>query len=274
MVGIDDGSDSAVAQQWAAREAAMTHRPLTMVYAQFDPYSVIPADAAIPPAVEFGVQPADADRMLADAVEAVRRFEPGVEIITYTEPANPARLLLEQAKDAALVVLGNRGASVLSELVLGTVCGAVAAKAPCPVIAVSGQPAWPDAPIVVGVDGSMISAQAVEFAFDLAARRGVPLHLHRVLRPGAPDATAEVEERVVPYVARYPGVTLRTACTRGEPVAALIQAAANAQLLVVGARGHGVTAGLLTGSVSHALLRKAPCSMAVVRRGCALATAS
>lgn len=272
MVGVDEGSDSAVALQWAAREAAMSGRPLTLVYAQFDPYAVVPADAALPPTVELGVSPAEADRVLDDAVQAVRAFEPGVEITTYTEPGSPARLLLEQAESAAMVVLGNRGASVLSELVLGTVCGTVAAKAPCPVVAVSAHPAWPDAPIVVGVDGSGIATQAVEFAFDLADRRQVPLLVQRVQRRGGPDVTGEVRERVAPFAARYPEVRLQVTCTEGDPVTGLMETAADAQLLVVGARGHGAATGLLVGSVSHALLRKAPCPMAVVRKGCTVTT--
>jgi nucleotide-binding universal stress UspA family protein len=43
--------------------------------------------------------------------------------------------------------------------------------------------------------------------------------------------------------------------------------AADAQLLVVGNRSHRAMRGLLTGSVSHALLRRAPCPIAVVPLG-------
>lgn len=278
VVGVDDGSDSAIALRWAAHAAVTLGRPLTLVYAQFDPYSTIPADAAIPPAVDLGSPPLDADQVLADAVEAVHTCAPSVDILTYTEAGNPARLLLEQAKDASLVVLGNRGASVLSELLLGTVCGTVAARAPCPVIAVCGSRERPcsgesrrDAPIVVGVDGSGIAEQAVEFAFSLASAQEAPLHVERVLRHPDPDAQLDTEARLIPLTLRYPDVRLRVRCTEGDPVRTLTTAAADAQLLVVGARGHGAAAGLLTGSVSHALLRRAPCSVAVVRKGCAMA---
>lgn len=278
VVGVDDGSDSATALQWAARAAVTLSRPLTLVYAQFDPYSTIPADAAIPPAVDLGSEPPDADQVLADAVETVRACAPSVDILTYTEAGNPARLLLEQAKEAAFVVLGNKGASVLSELLLGTVCGTVAARSPCPVIAVCGtgerdcpDHAAFDAPIVVGVDGSGIADQAVEFAFSLASAQRAPLRIHRVLRRPDPDAQLDTEAKLVAHNLRYPDVSVQVSCTEGDPVTALTEASADAQLLVVGARGHGAATGLLTGSVSHALLRKAPCSVAVVRKGCAVA---
>ncbi|MEO3781042.1 universal stress protein [Micromonospora sp. B11E3] len=51
----------------------------------------------------------------------------------------------------------------------------------------------------------------------------------------------------------------------GRPAAALLDAACDAQLLVVGARGRGGFTGLLLGSTSHAVLHHAPCPVAIVR---------
>jgi nucleotide-binding universal stress UspA family protein len=66
---------------------------------------------------------------------------------------------------------------------------------------------------------------------------------------GAPSADVEIEEDVVD----------------GRPAAALIDAAAGADLLVVGSRGHGSLVGSLLGSVSQQCLQHAPCPVAVVR---------
>ncbi|MFG1955600.1 universal stress protein [Micromonospora sp. NPDC048830] len=64
---------------------------------------------------------------------------------------------------------------------------------------------------------------------------------------------------------RYPGIPIEHRTVPGPPAAALLDAASDAQLLVVGARGRGGFTGLLLGSTSHAVLHHAPCPIAVVR---------
>jgi nucleotide-binding universal stress UspA family protein len=49
------------------------------------------------------------------------------------------------------------------------------------------------------------------------------------------------------------------------PAHALVERSREAQLLVVGSRGHGNLVGLVLGSVSHAVLQHAHCPVAVVR---------
>jgi nucleotide-binding universal stress UspA family protein len=61
--------------------------------------------------------------------------------------------------------------------------------------------------------------------------------------------------------------------TIGEPVPILTARSAGCRLLVVGSRGRGVAAGLLSGSVSHALLRSIRGPIAVVRKDCVPAAA-
>jgi len=51
----------------------------------------------------------------------------------------------------------------------------------------------------------------------------------------------------------------------GTPRSALLAAAAEAQLLVVGARGRGGFDEMSLGSIAHAVLQYAPCPVAVVR---------
>jgi nucleotide-binding universal stress UspA family protein len=61
------------------------------------------------------------------------------------------------------------------------------------------------------------------------------------------------------------GVTVETSVSEGEPAAALVEAPANADLLVVGSRGHGELAGILLGSVSEYCAAHADCPVVVVR---------
>ncbi len=50
----------------------------------------------------------------------------------------------------------------------------------------------------------------------------------------------------------------------GHPAEVLLRAAEHADLLVIGSRGRGDLAGLVLGSVGHAVLHHAPCSVAVL----------
>ena len=68
------------------------------------------------------------------------------------------------------MVVGARGHSLLSGVVLGSVSQHVSRHASCPVV-VTRTPYHPDSRrVVVGVDGSAGSRKALEFAFDHASR--------------------------------------------------------------------------------------------------------
>ena len=134
--------------------------------------------------------------------------------------------------------------------------------------------------IVVGVDGSEGSIDALRWGIAEAAMRRVPVHpviawtvpvqlpfyatrldieldelktLAEDTLAGAIAAVGPTEEvRVVPEV------------HRDVPAWALIDAAKGASLLVVGARGRGGFAGLMLGSVSQHCAQHAPCPVVVV----------
>ncbi|HEX3786471.1 MAG TPA: universal stress protein [Pseudonocardiaceae bacterium] len=270
VVGVDGDDRSVTALCWAAYQAELDNRPLILVHAQTEVNSWALASGMVG-AFAWDHPDIVARRVLDSAVDLARRLAPGVVVTARTEPVSPARLVLAEAGETSLIVLGNHGARLMTDVVVGTVCGTVAARASCPVIAVSGRPAWPDAPIVIGLDESGVADRALDFALALAARRHVPVRLHHIRRH---HTRAEGVQHPVfgePYRygwlrARHPEVPVRITCATGDPVAALADAAADAQLLVIGTRGHSSAAGLLTGSVSHALLRKAPCALAIVPR--------
>jgi nucleotide-binding universal stress UspA family protein len=135
--------------------------------------------------------------------------------------------------------------------------------------------------VVVGVDGSDDAAEALRWAATEARLHGWPLtavmawdylNQHHTspsgefdVRYDESDAIATLDsfvERVLPaaeaaQVARRPMLDL--------PAPALLEAAQDAELLVVGSRGLGAFRGLLLGSVSQHVLRHAPCPVAVVR---------
>jgi nucleotide-binding universal stress UspA family protein len=73
---------------------------------------------------------------------------------------------------------------------------------------------------------------------------------------------------------QYPNVDIELDFAIGEPVPILTARSAGCRLLVVGSRGRGVAAGLLSGSVSQALLRSIRGPIAVVRKDCVPAASS
>ncbi|WP_037891651.1 universal stress protein, partial [Streptomyces viridochromogenes] len=177
------------------------------------------------------------------------------------------------------------GLSRFGTLLLGSTAGHLAAHAACPVLVVRGRPA-PAGPVLLAVDGSPAAHGAVEFAFAQASLHGTDLvalhawstHTERAYDgPGDPpfvtydeDRLRDEEQRVLAEALgglgeRYPDVTVHRRLVRGRIRHTLIEASADAGLVVVGARGRGGFTGLLLGSVSQALLHHAHCPVAVVR---------
>ncbi|HZT53981.1 MAG TPA: universal stress protein [Gaiellaceae bacterium] len=138
--------------------------------------------------------------------------------------------------------------------------------------------------IVVGVDRSAAAKEALRWAGEEARLRGAALRVvHAWQFPVAAveagfggayygelletlrrDAEALVEqlcaEAGVPE-----GVEVQRVAVEAAPAQALVDAAAEADLLVVGSRGHGGFAGLLLGSVSQQCAQHAPCPVVIVR---------
>jgi nucleotide-binding universal stress UspA family protein len=145
--------------------------------------------------------------------------------------------------------------------------------------------------ILVGVDGSAPSFKAVNFAADLAGKYNTELILLTVVPHLSPELDPVVEEyaRVEHLPVREAELSLTTAdnvldkarrearakgITRisaapsfGDPAEAIIKAARDreADLIVVGSRGHGRLAGLLLGSVAQKVISLAHRPVLVVR---------
>ena len=139
-------------------------------------------------------------------------------------------------------------------------------------------------PVVVGVDGSVSSEQAVRWAAREARRRKVPLRVvqavdptappHRYAVPGyGPDvheirtraARAHLQDAARAAAEEASGVTVEQEILEGFPIARLLDESRTAQLVVIGDRGLGGVAGLLLGSVGVALAARGRCPVAVVR---------
>jgi nucleotide-binding universal stress UspA family protein len=135
--------------------------------------------------------------------------------------------------------------------------------------------------IVVGVDGSAEADAALAFAVREARLRRLPLRVVCAWEPSAssyageafaatPDAFVAAEQHAEEVVraalARIPhdDVEVEALSVEGRAANALVEQAADAELLVVGTRGRGATRRLLLGSVSGEVAHDAPCPVTIV----------
>lgn len=276
VVGIDNIPGGRDALDWAIAESRSTSLPLMLLHAD------VPAQSRSRASVLAGGAPRDDDQtharqVAADAVQyaLTRNRDLGISSVVF--PGDAADVLVRWSTDASLIVLGNRGGKIMSQVMSGTVSGAVSARSHCPVVVVR-VPAPTRAPVVVGVDDSPRSQAAVMFAFDYATRHGTwvrAVHAwHRSSRHGSGTIanqraarTVLVAAAVASAQAQYPTTPVRLSCPIGPASKLLTEESMTAQAIVVGSRGHGFGSGLLLGSVSQSLLRQAQCPVAVIPQG-------
>ena len=196
--------------------------------------------------------------------------------------------LTQRSGDAALLVVGSRGRGVVRSALLGSVALHCVTHARCPVVVVHPSPERAEGAgrVVVGVDGSDAARAALSAAVEEAARTAAVVEvvasyvladhwtdLHSVLIPTADQVRAEVRgaaEVVVREVlaerpAGDPVPDVRLEVVEGAAQDVLVDAAAGADLLVVGSRGRGPVRGILLGSVALHCAMHAPCPVVVVR---------
>ena len=132
--------------------------------------------------------------------------------------------------------------------------------------------------IVVGVDGSDQSRAAMDWAVEESRLRAGEIQAltawsfpyvsdsmgtawdYEIFQKDA-QAILEAElERV-----QDRGVAIAGRIVEGNPASALIDASREADLVVVGSRGHGGFTGMLLGSVSHQTIHHAHCPVLVIR---------
>jgi nucleotide-binding universal stress UspA family protein len=141
-----------------------------------------------------------------------------------------------------------------------------------------------DRRIVVGVDSSHGSRSALRWALTQARLTGATVEAVAAWQNPAMigysygwvpaefegESIAAVAEKILAEaVAEVAGperepAQIRTRIAEGPPAQVLLTAAAGAEMLVVGSRGHGAFAGMLLGSVSQHCVQHAPCPVVVI----------
>jgi nucleotide-binding universal stress UspA family protein len=159
VVGVDGSPASRRALVWAVEEARHRDAALTVVYAYGPPEDYNPYALAVGPAftmagaAELGRQTSEdvragaerarearfqrAEGLLGSMIdEAAGRDAEVVVTLLPIADSRPSRVLLSEAQDAAMLVVGTRGRGQLSSLVMGSVSRDCITRAPCPVVVV------------------------------------------------------------------------------------------------------------------------------------------
>lgn len=134
--------------------------------------------------------------------------------------------------------------------------------------------------IVVGMDGSAPSKEALRWAGDEALRREDDIEVVLVWDnpyrdmwlPSNPPGTdplahfrTALDRTVTAVLGEHPAMRVDTVVVEGHAAPVLVDHARGADMLVVGNRGHGRLAGAFLGSVSFNCAAHAPCPVVVVR---------
>jgi nucleotide-binding universal stress UspA family protein len=284
LVGVDGTEGSVEALRWAAHEAARRSWPLHVMTC-----------AELPVAVEAGLIGSGGttglamDSIVTDheavnqrAVDVARSFGLEVEVSGETVLGSPGYALVGAAHAEDLIVVGATAHPGRLADVLGSVATLITHRAHCPVVVVHGSDRR-DAligRIVVGVDGSDGSQAALDWAIDEAMRCDAELVLvhgwsypYQGPRTGISeprddmrlDAMRTLEACAFRVREIAPALRCHSIISEQSPAKALIDAGKDADLVVVGSRGHGGFAALLLGSVSRTVLQHAQVPVAIVR---------
>jgi nucleotide-binding universal stress UspA family protein len=273
IVGIDGSPESDTAVNWAAHDAAIRRLPLTVVHVE----SPAAATWSQAPILEESPEQQEAEgrSLLAHASAIARDAIADTAQIHITgellSSSTPVPTLVDQSKDAELIVVGSRGRGALSRSILGSVSAGLIRHAHCPVALIRDvDPQLPhpaQGPVLVGIDGAT-SDLAAAIAFEEASLRNadlIALHAWNDIDmnaiPGydwSPTTTKEghvLAEALAGWQERYPDVSVQNRLVSDRAAHALVDASESAQLVVVGTHGSGALAGMLLGSVSNAVVQ-------------------
>jgi nucleotide-binding universal stress UspA family protein len=232
---------------------------------------------------------ADAE-VLFETVER-RAAEAGVDVTTETAFGPPSRTIPDLAEDFDRIVMGEHGQSGARQILLGSVAETVVRRAPVPVTVVRADGhEEPDRRILVPVDGSPLSREALEYAcsehdpesvtvlhvidpsepaygaLEEIDVRQEPLHgseeWYERAETAAEELVADVREEV-----SAGDIDIETAVETGDPARLIVDRAEAGDVdhVVMGSHGRSGLDRLLLGSVAETVVRRSPITVTIVR---------
>lgn len=280
LVAVDGSPESDAAVSWAAHEAALRHTEVTIMHVIAPMIVTWPITTA---QLEIAEWQNGASQQILEQAE--KTFHASVTesnapaVRTESVPSPVISTLIDNSEEAAMMVVGIRGAGKHGLLTIGSVSNALLHHAHCPVVVVHPEDRTdPTAPVVVGIDGSPASESATGLAFEEASLRGVDLVAMHAWSDTAVFPAIEMDwylyeeqahetlaERLAGWQERYPDVNVHRRLPCDRPAHWLAAESQKAQLVVVGSRGRGGFTGMLLGSVSSTVAQQADTPVIVVR---------
>ena len=130
VVGVDGSQPSLSALEWAARQAEFTAATLEAITTWEWPTSY----GWTPPWPQEWSPGADAQKLLDEALEGVRRRHPSIEVNPRVVEGHAAPILVEASRGADLLAVGSRGHGEFAGMLLGSVSEHCVTNAHCPVL--------------------------------------------------------------------------------------------------------------------------------------------
>ncbi len=275
VVGVHELETSAAALEWALRRAEALDAPVVLMHS-------VPAAWLTEKYGYYNSIINDEQALVRQIESRAAELAPTVTATGSLRTGSAQHALSELSEDASLIVVGTHRKTGAVGDFFGSVSMQVAAQSSCPVAIIPELLSGDRTGVVVGVDGSADALDAMAFAAAEADRSGQELTAvyaarvptQRVLKHIREESIAEhldeerllLAESVAGLTNRYPDLVVHQLFVTDEtPARALLQAAATAQLLVVGSHGRGALSRLWMGSVSHEVLGHAPCPTIITR---------
>jgi len=282
IVGVDGSRSSEHAIVWAAEEARLQHRSLTLVHAEqrmsANEMAWLSSTGIAPRQVNEQIH-ADAEQVVTRARALAAAHCPEESIDTVLEVQDARSLLLELGGMAAMTVVGTRGHGRVVGLLLGSVSGALVRHATSPVVVARAVPS-PRRGVLIAADGSEESLGLVEHAYREASLHRTPLTVVHCLWDGlvAPTPWVDVSRndpegeqarlRVAQSTAgmreKFPEVDMIVRVTRGAVDACLVDLSADHDLLVIGRPPRPLLHRLTTSGLTLPVAEHAHCPVLVV----------
>jgi len=252
VVGVDGSPSSEHAVSWAAEEAALRHRGLTLVHAQrrvaADELAWLATVGISSRQVSEQVR-TDAEAVVERARALAADRAPGLPVDTLIADQDARHLLLDAGSGAEMTVVGTRGHGRVAGLLLGSVSSALVRHSQRPVAVVRPGPESGRG-VLVGADGSEESVELVEQAYREASLHHAPLTIVHCLWDGmlaqvrwttvsdtdpvADEARLRISDSMAGMDEKFPDVSTEVLVTRGAIDACLVDLSARYDLLVIG----------------------------------------
>lgn len=272
-VGDDGSRHSRTAVTYAAREASRRRLPLLVVTLHVP---VVDPDRSVVAQLRderSSVQ--DAEQALASTVTRLRSAYADLDVDgTLLVDPLPEQLARHLA-GCALLVLGARSRGGPFVFRFDSTSQRLRHAVRCPFIVVPDhyRPPQPGTTttVLAGIDGGPLSRSVLTTAAEYAVSSGSGLsvlHAYGASSGPSPEAARRAAEalcaRQVEAATLPDGLNVTQTVTADEPSHALLERAASAELLVIGARGSLALGHLTRGSLSHAVLEALPCPLLIV----------